>query len=146
MMNEQEVKDAAGDKGFDDLVNDLYPGNNGFIGDIDPRLAYDAGWQLATDYSQPDGETNEPLDVILFCPECQLQHIDKAEPDVCENCGHLERNHDFGGNFHGCCHCVKFTAWLNPSHKKHRCASCNHVWKAANVPTNGVSALGGETK
>jgi hypothetical protein len=56
MMNEQEAKDAARDKGFDYLVNDLYPDNNGFIGDIDPRLAYDAGWESAMEYRDAENQ------------------------------------------------------------------------------------------
>jgi hypothetical protein len=76
-------------------------------------------------------------DAVLFCPECGTQHIDKAKPDVCESCGHHQKHH-----FSVCnrpdCKCGDFTAWLNPPHKKHRCAVCNHVWKPFDYPTNGV--------
>jgi rubrerythrin len=76
----------------------------------------------------------KPEDAILFCPNCKTQHIDKAEPDVCELCGIDVDAHDATG-------CDEFKAWLNPPHKKHRCHECNHVWRAANVPTNGVASL-----
>jgi hypothetical protein len=98
-------------------------------------------------------EIVEPLDVILFCPKCKAQHIDKAEPDVCESCGHPESEH-FGHKFDdpddiGCYACGGitkdgcqfFVAWLNPPHKKHRCHKCNHVWKPAMIQTNGVAEM-----
>jgi hypothetical protein len=97
-----------------------------------------------------------PIDAILFCPECKFQHVDKAEPDKCESCGHSRANHytgepaedphdegtacadcDLDGRFEKC---ISYKAWLNPPHKKHRCHNCNLVWKAANVPTNGVES------
>lgn len=95
-------------------------------------------------------EDGLPIDIVLFCPNCKTQHIDKAEPDVCESCGHEEIEH-FGHNGDdpndiGCYSCGGivpngcqiFTAWLNPPHKSHRCHNCNTVWRPADVPTNGV--------
>lgn len=73
----------------------------------------------------------EPVDILLFCPHCGAQHIDEAKPGICETCGQAEP----------ACTCVAFTAWLNPPHKSHRCHSCNHVWRPADVPTNGVAAI-----
>ena len=79
-----------------------------------------------------DAETlATPIDLILFCPACGLQHVDKAEPDVCELCGHHRANHFIGdcSENDGCADCVSngafapcsgFTAWLNPPHKSHR--------------------------
>src|ERR1044072_1073994 len=72
-----------------------------------------------------------PIDLLLFCPMCATQHVDEAKPDVCEKCGCEE---EF-------CPCEDFTAWLNPPHKSHRCTACNHVWRPADVPTNGVAEL-----
>lgn len=72
-----------------------------------------------------------PIDMLLFCPHCGEQHVDEAKPDVCETCG---------GN-KPTCTCDTFTAWLNPSHKSHRCNFCNHVFRPADVPTNGVQAI-----
>jgi hypothetical protein len=73
----------------------------------------------------------KPVDLLLFCPRCGHQHVDEARPHVCETCGK-------GQN---ACGCVTFTAWLNPPHKSHRCEACNHVWRPADVPTNGVAAI-----
>lgn len=72
-----------------------------------------------------------PVDLLLFCPACGTQHVDEAKPDVCETCGQNESD----------CTCTTFTAWLNPPHKSHRCTDCNHVWRPADVPTNGVKEL-----
>jgi rubredoxin len=77
-----------------------------------------------------DSSANQttPVNLLLFCPECGFQHIDKAQPDSCETCGYDREN----------CQCEVFTAWLNPPHKKHRCHSCNYVWKPFEFPTNGI--------
>lgn len=53
-----------------------------------------------------------PIDMVLYCPSCGLQHIDKA----CDG-------------------------WGNPPHRSHLCHGCNHVWRPADVPTNGVAAV-----
>lgn len=54
----------------------------------------------------------EPIDMVLFCPACGLQHVD----------GPTE-------------------AWMNPPHRSHLCAGCGHIWRPADVPTNGVAAI-----
>lgn len=105
----------------------------------------------ATTAESADGE-RAPEDAILFCPKCKTQHIDKAEPDKCQECGGDEFSHfdiDENGKQRdgtSCghtttCDCTRFVAWLNPPHKKHRCHNCNHVWKPLNIPTNGVKEL-----
>lgn len=71
------------------------------------------------------------VDMLLFCPQCGEQHIDEAKPDVCETCGHD----------HPSCSCAEYKAWLNPPHKSHRCTFCNHVWRPADITTNGVSEI-----
>lgn len=72
-----------------------------------------------------------PINLLLFCPSCGEQHVDAARPGVCETCGAAESE----------CVCANFKAWLNPPHKSHRCNFCNHVWRPADVPTNGVAAI-----
>jgi hypothetical protein len=72
-----------------------------------------------------------PVDILLFCPNCAEQHVDEAKPEVCETCGYKQVG----------CSCAEFTAWLNPPHKSHRCNYCNHVWRPADAPTNGVAAI-----
>jgi hypothetical protein len=81
----------------------------------------------------------QPIDVVLFCPQCFMQHIDKAEPDVCELCGEGRESHPEIGKVRRCQQTgQEFTSWLNPPHKSHRCHKCNFVWRPADVPTNGV--------
>jgi hypothetical protein len=58
-----------------------------------------------------------PIPMLLFCPACAKQHVDKIEP---------EKN------------------WANPPHKSHLCGGCGHVWRPADVPTTGVEQI--ETK
>lgn len=96
-------------------------------------------WNRRYDAARTDEWTDKPQDVVLFCPKCKEQHIDKAEPDVCELCGDDQKTH--GTNRDVGILCDVFTPWLNRPHKKHRCHSCNHVWRAAAFPTNGVAEI-----
>lgn len=67
----------------------------------------------------------KPVDMILFCPKCGLQHIDNQEPHKTE-CGW---HHDAP------CDC---DAWMNPPHRSHLCGYCGHIWRPADAATNGV--------
>lgn len=92
----------------------------------------------------------EPIDMILHCPNCGKQHVDAPEPDICE-CGHREGDHPEDFTDPCCeispdgrrCMCREFkAAWLNPPHKSHLCHGCGTVWRPADVPTNGVEKIG----
>lgn len=61
-----------------------------------------------------------PIDMVLHCPACGLQHIDRDE-------GQHMTPHD--------------NVWRNPPHRSHLCAGCGYVWRPADVPTNGVTAI-----
>lgn len=56
-----------------------------------------------------------PVDMVLHCPACGMQHVDA--PD--------ERT----------------PGWVNESHRSHLCHGCGHIWRPADVPTNGVAAI-----
>jgi len=56
----------------------------------------------------------QPIDMLLFCPVCGLQHVDAAD----------ERT----------------PGWTNPPHKSHLCHGCGHIWRPSDRPTNGVVA------
>lgn len=66
----------------------------------------------------------KPINMVLFCPNCGTQHIDAPEPAV---------EHDHGA--------MEFPEWHNPPHKSHLCHDCGHIWRPADVPTNGVQAI-----
>ncbi|MFV0673621.1 hypothetical protein [Variovorax sp. tm] len=63
----------------------------------------------------PAAAQSEPIDMVLHCPKCHLQHIDA--PD--------QRTPD----------------WKNEPHRSHLCHGCGHIWRPADVPTNGVQAI-----
>lgn len=69
--------------------------------------------------------TPPPIDMVLHCPKCGWQHIDAEET----------KNHQW----------VFPTAppdlWNNPPHRSHLCHGCGHIWRPADVPTNGVVAV-----
>jgi len=56
-----------------------------------------------------------PIQMILHCPACGVQHIDA--PD--------ERTQ----------------AWDNPPHRSHLCHGCGHIWRPADVATEGVTVI-----
>lgn len=53
-----------------------------------------------------------PIDMILLCPQCNVQHVDKAS-----------------------------RIWGNPPHKSHLCEFCGIIWRPADVETNGVKNI-----
>jgi hypothetical protein len=54
---------------------------------------------------------NDPIPMVLHCPQCGAQHIDQATPE-----------------------------WDNPPHRSHACQKpgCGCIWRPADVPTTGV--------
>lgn len=63
-----------------------------------------------------------PIDVVLYCPACGLQHIDA--PDT-----------NYDPHYEG--HMI----WDNPPHRSHLCHGCGHTWRPADVATNGAAAV-----
>lgn len=55
----------------------------------------------------------QPIPMVLYCPNCGMQHIDKADPPH----------------------------WLNPPHRSHLCP-CGWQWRPSDTPTTGIAALG----
>lgn len=70
-----------------------------------------------------------PIDMVLHCPKCGLQHIDAPdfEDDPSMLAVGISRK--------------AYDGWTNPPHRSHLCAGCGHVWRPADVPTNGVAAV-----
>lgn len=66
---------------------------------------------------------HDPINMVLHCPACGLQHIDEPEKDA--------HAHSDGTE----------TQWDNPPHRSHLCHGCGHIWRPADVPTNGVAAV-----
>lgn len=67
--------------------------------------------------SDAEAHASTPIDMILHCPKCRLQHID--EPI---------------GEWDG-------KAWTNPPHRSHLCHGCGHIWRPADIATNGVREI-----
>lgn len=73
-----------------------------------------------------------PIDMVLHCPKCHLQHLDAPEPDQFR---HQPGEDLLSGTLH---HSL---GWDNPPHKSHLCHGCGYIWRPADVPTNGVAAV-----
>lgn len=80
--------------------------------------------------------TMKPIPMILFCPRCQSQHIDRPNHRNDNNAPHsidFQHPDDYG------LACINYeTEWTNPPHKSHLCAVCGCIWRPADVPTEGV--------
>ncbi len=94
------------------LRNDLHVGADGRAYMACQKLRYSA-----------------PIDMVLHCPACRMQHIDMPEACPDEGCDHY-------GTPHG-----HPDLWTNPPHRSHLCHGCGLIWRPADVPTNGVAAV-----
>lgn len=85
----------------------------------------------------------EPIPMVLYCPACGAQHIDKADP-LCENtAGCAFGAHGPNGETQ-CGYCGSPPPWSNPPHRSHECQKCHFTFRPADVPTTGVERI--ETK
>jgi hypothetical protein len=90
-----------------------------------------------------------PIPMILHCPNCGEQHIDRDESKDGQ-CGKLystamingigslfcEKSQDHQGN------CGMIAApWKNPPHRSHKCRVCNHIWRPCDFETVGVQNI-----
>jgi len=55
-----------------------------------------------------------PIPMVLFCPVCQMQHIDAPKPEI---------------------------GWEDPPHKSHECQGCKAVWRPCDLATTGVKEI-----
>jgi len=129
-MNEREaLAELVALKDLKDRLHKLHEMGHGTDYD-DYHRRQPLAWAAArTALSQPA----VPVDMVLYCPACGLQHIDA--PDLCPECPG------------GACMCVKQgEKWTNPPHRSHLCSRCGHIWRPADVPTNGVAAIKTKSK
>lgn len=80
--------------------------------------------KIGPDQANPQYETiATPIDMLLFCPACGCQHVDESRPGYIDEEG------------------TKYEEWDNPPHKSHLCADCGHIWRPADIYTNGVKEI-----
>lgn len=77
-------------------------------------------------------DLDAPIDMVLFCPVCHVQHIDDSQPFCQDDC---ECSRSFDKPV------CTYTAWTNPPHCSHLCHACGWVWRPADVATNGVAEI-----
>lgn len=87
----------------------------------------------------------QPIDMVLHCPACGMQHVDAPDEvpgqPILKSAPTTEHPHKM-------VQVGTYTAqgeWTNPPHKSHLCrpedGGCGHIWRPADVPTNGVAAI-----
>jgi hypothetical protein len=110
------------------------------------------GVQRAAGYDEGYADAKkEPVDMILHCPNCGKQHIDRPDP----LCGKPDNFRDDDGTpcrrakrHEGECMSnpsEEYAPWTNPVHKSHTCRAdeggCGTIWRPADIPTNGVAQI-----
>ncbi len=75
---------------------------------------------------QPPITKDAPIDMVLYCPKCGMQHVDADESQELSIGGTLESG-------------TVRIGWDNPPHRSHLCHGCGHVWRPSDHPTNGVA-------
>jgi hypothetical protein len=84
-----------------------------------------------------------PIDMVLHCPACGMQHIDAPESPPKTRPGDSTGAMAaawFGTEAAGAVSRV-FDRWDNPPHRSHKCHGCGHIWRPADVATNGVAGI-----
>lgn len=101
---------------------------------------------MNTNVSTRDDE--KVINMLLFCPECHTQHIDKPDTDPCYHGCQFAK--DVGAGQPECVErktgdCLYMhegsPRWTNPPHRSHLCHQCGSVWRPADVCTNGVATI-----
>lgn len=100
-------------------------------------LCRDDGWEVEVLVYQYVEEP-PPIDMVLHCPACHMQHIDKPDTEEEYNKQLFESPWwELGGD--------KPERWTNPPHRTHLCrkqdGGCGNLWRPAHVATNGVPHL-----
>ena len=91
--------------------------------DVEDRSGALVGWLGRSAIAASAPSQAEPIDMVLHCPKCGLQHVDAPEDADCD--GEVAHTH----------------GWSNPPHRSHLCHSCGCIWRPADVTTNGVAAI-----
>lgn len=110
-------------------------------------LMEDADWlaAIAAAREQDRARAAAPIDMVLHCPKCRMQHIDAAEevPGM-----PIHKSAPTPDHPHRMVQVGTYTGqgeWTNPPHRSHLCrpedGGCGHIWRPADVPTNGVAAV-----
>jgi len=109
-----------------------------------PAEVYSAAPEQAVDLlsalsrTGPAERPAPPVDMVLHCPACRMQHIDR------DNSQELRIEAAQRGFICGSADWEAFIEqrkWTNPPHRSHLCAGCKHVWRPSDVATNGVAAV-----
>lgn len=81
-------------------------------------------------------QLQQPIAVVLHCPRCGVQHIDKeeTEDEYTERVNKviLSPYNKLGD---------RPARWTNPPHKSHLCHVCKAIWRPAEVYTVGVASV-----
>lgn len=126
MTEEQREAVRAFLEAQDALDNREFQGINGEDWGTLRRRRNVARDELDNALAAPAAAQGAPIDMVLHCPACGMQHIDAPEEEEYEDkSGALRMKCD----------------WTNPPHRSHLCHYCEWVWRPADVPTNGVQAV-----
>jgi hypothetical protein len=115
---------AMTDEQIDAIVKSVFPPDRDSHYDIWLR---EVGGPIARAVLAAAPPSPTPIDMVLFCPKCGVQHIDAPDHSILGF--ETAEGHELPSD------------WTNPPHRSHLCSECGHVWRPADVPTNGVAEI-----
>lgn len=74
---------------------------------------------------------NTPIPMVLYCPKCHEQHIDKPEGQFIP--GFTAEESEEHNRQTGC------KDWSKIPHRSHLCHNCGHIWRPSGMCTVGVA-------
>lgn len=84
---------------------------------------------------------DKPIPMILYCPECGLQHLDR--PNHWSDKFDAPMGSEHPDDLEYLKEAIKAyeAEWTNPPHRSHKCLRCGTIWRPADVYTTGVLKL-----
>lgn len=85
-------------------------------------------------YAHPPvaGMDAAPIDMVLHCPRCGVQHVDAPEESDVYRAAIFKETRVIE---------KMPKPWTNPPHRSHLCHACGFIWRPADVATNGVAEI-----
>jgi hypothetical protein len=86
----------------------------------------------------------QPIDMVLYCPACGMQHVDapSMEAQALREWGVTcapDSEQPYGLRWSD--GVSRPYPWNNRPHRSHLCEGCGHIWRPADVATNGVQEV-----
>lgn len=96
------------------------------------RVLFINGQYTVEEFAEVLARLITPLPMVLHCPVCRTQHIDK--PDGTNPTCSTTFVEGEGIS-------PERPVWTNPPHRSHLCEACGCIWRPSDIATTGVAAI-----